>query len=342
MDWANTLRVRVVRALDDAPTLIGEDAGGLLGEYVVGEQGQLMFRPRFTFQPGLIYVVYLRSFVGNREQEAGDDSGRAEAGTESAAFKLVGWGRIALPATGPPQLVRISPRLECLPENLLKFYLHFDRPMRKGVALEHVRLVGPEGVIDRPFLALEQELWSRDGTRLTLILDPGRVKQGLRPREELGPILQSGLSYALEVDAGWDDALGRKLADGVAIEFKATAADEVQPQPGRWQWVLPRAGSQQELVVQLDEPLDDAILRRALGVWFEGNEVNGEVRVDAGQQRWRFVPEENWAPGEYELRFPDSLEDLAGNSVGRLFEVDQFKRAESPEPKIRRLNFKIR
>ena len=49
--------------------------------------------------------------------------------------------------------------------------------------------------MDAPFLELDEELWSPDGTRFTLVFDPGRIKRGLKPREEAGPILEAGKSY---------------------------------------------------------------------------------------------------------------------------------------------------
>ena len=32
-----------------------------------------------------------------------------------------------------------------------------------------------------PFLELDEELWSTDGRRFTLLFDPGRIKRGLKP-----------------------------------------------------------------------------------------------------------------------------------------------------------------
>ena len=48
-----------------------------------------------------------------------------------------------------------------------------------------------------PFLELEQELWSGDGRRFTLLFDPGRIKRGLKPREEQGPSSSRGFSPRL-------------------------------------------------------------------------------------------------------------------------------------------------
>ena len=68
--------------------------------------------------------------------------------------------------------------------------------------------------VDLPFLELEQELWDSSGKRFTLFFDPGRIKRGLKPREEVGPALEEGKSYTFVVDRAWHDAQGDSLKDG--------------------------------------------------------------------------------------------------------------------------------
>ena len=55
--------------------------------------------------------------------------------------------------------------------------------MQRGDIYRYIRLLDDEGIaVELPFLEIEQELWSRDGHRLMLLLDPGRVKRELKPR----------------------------------------------------------------------------------------------------------------------------------------------------------------
>ena len=67
---------------------------------------------------------------------------------------------------------RVYPSADRLPENQLKFYLHFSAPMREGVFLNYCRLLDQRG---EPVLEQfrETELWSEDHRRLTLWLHPG-------------------------------------------------------------------------------------------------------------------------------------------------------------------------
>ena len=44
----------------------------------------------------------------------------------------------------------------------------------------------------------------------------------------------------------------------------------------------------------------------------------------------RFTPRAPWRAGTYQLTALAMLEDLAGNRIGRAFEVDQFDRADRP------------
>ena len=107
----------------------------------------------------------------------------------------------------PARLVQVYPTSDRLPENQLKFYVHFSAPMSRGDSYRYIHLLESEnGEVDLPFLELGEELWSQDGTRLTVFFDPGRIKRGLKPREEVGPSLEEGKSYTLRIDADWPDA----------------------------------------------------------------------------------------------------------------------------------------
>ena len=52
-----------------------------------------------------------------------------------------------------------------------------------------------------------------------------------------------------------------------------------------------------------------------------GPRVVGDVRVDSNETRWTMTPNEPWRSGDYALIALGILEDLAGNRIGRPFEV---------------------
>lgn len=298
--WARHFRVSV----HAEPS--GRDTPPIAGTYRVAN-GALRFEPRFPFEPGVRY----------------------EARVPITAPSLV--SEFALPApapSAPASLTRVDPAADRLPENLLKFYLHFSKPMGRGKAYDHVRILDSQGdALRSPFLELGEELWDPSGTRLTLLLDPGRIKRGLRPREEEGPILEAGKAYTLVVDRDWPDAEGQALGESFRKPFRAGPADETQPDPKTWTVVPPTAGSSESLTVTFPESLDRAILDRAVVVRApDGRSVAGAVEVAANATRWRFRPAQAWAAGTYTLVIDAELEDLAGNSIARPFEVDVFNR----------------
>ena len=46
--------------------------------------------------------------------------------------------------------------------------------------------------------------------------------------------------------------------------------------------------------------------------------------MDRHETQWRFVPYAAWTAGAYNLQVDTALEDVAGNRVGRPFDVDTF------------------
>lgn len=295
--WSAFFRVSLVSAES------GAAPPAVLGHYALADDGAV-FRPRFPLKPGLRHVARFHL-----------DPARVLA--ECTVL-------IPLPETEPTRVAAIYPSAAKLPENLLRFYVQFSAPMRQGDIYRHVRLLDAENKpVALAFLEIEQELWSRDGTRLTLLLDPGRVKRGLKPRAEAGPALVAGQSYRLWIDPSWRDAHGKLLAEPADKVFHVGPPDEVQPSPNRWRIESPPAGTVAALTVVFDEPLDYAMLQRVIRVMDgDGREIDGEVTLADRETRWLFKPAEKWSAGEYLLQVATSLEDVVGNSIAKLFEVD--------------------
>jgi hypothetical protein len=97
------------------------------------------------------------------------------------------------------------------------------------------------------------------------------------------------------------------------------------------------------VVITFPEPLDHGLLMRALGVTRDGKEVDGAITVDQSETRWTFTPTASWKTGTYQLLALDILEDLAGNQIGRAFEVDNFDTVDkSPNPQTITIPFHVR
>ena len=284
----------------------GREARAMLGRTRV-EGDALVFEPRFPFERGLAYRALLQS------------SG-AEPRTWDFSFAPLA----RVPSTS---VRRVYPSSDVLPANVLRFYVHFSAPMRRGEAYRNVRLLDAEGeTIEGAFLELEPELWDPDTTRLTLLIDPGRIKRGLLLHEQLGPVLHPERRYALAIDADWRDARGTALVGPYQKSFRTVAEDMTPPDPRHWSLSAPPAGTRSALRAELDEALDHALLERVLSVRGpEGEPLAGTPEASEAETIWTWVPAAPWGEGRHELVVDTVLEDLAGNGVGRPFEVDRIE-----------------
>ena len=59
-----------------------------------------------------------------------------------------------------------------------------------------------------------------------------------------------------------------------------------------------------------------------LGDVFEIPGVSGKAAIGPGETEWRFQPDRPWKAAEHQLVINMALEDLAGNRIGRPFDVE--------------------
>ena len=153
------------------------------------------------------------------------------------------------------------------------------------------------------------------------------------------PILD-GRRYTLVIDPEWRDAEGVSLAAPYRKKFIAGPPDETPIDPKAWTVYPPPGGTREPLVVDFAEPLDRAVLVRALTL----EDVAGDVEITHNETRWVFTPALDWLAGSYALIALAVLEDLAGNQIGKPFEVDIFERIDAPDDiaEMHRIPFVIR
>ena len=288
------------------------------------ESGVLVLEPQFPPAPGATYTAIMR--------------------VDGSPPQVVRFTARERPAAPPTHVTRVYPTADRVPENLLKFYVHFSAPMSRGHVYDHIRLLDSAGKeIELPFLELDEELWDPEMTRLTLFIDPGRIKRGVRPLEEVGPALESGKRFTLSIDRGWPDARGKPLKEEFRKPFEVGPPDRDPLVPHRWEIRVPKAASREPLVVGFGEPMDHALARRLIRVLDNsGNPVAGAVEMEVWERRWAFTPDLPWGRGDYSLVVQPTLEDLAGNNIGKPFEVDLV---EGTEPAVLRpvsLQVKVR
>lgn len=289
-----------------------DERPAVLGKVEVQENG-LTFRPRFDFEPGVRYRVRLdaRSLGGPHPIE-----------------KIVGLP--SRPMNPITVVEHVYPSTERLPTNMLRFYVVFSRPMSQRDSYQHVQLLKPDGeAVDLPFLELEEELWDAEGKRMTLYIDPGRIKREVQPREDLGPVFEPGKKYTLVIARTWKDAQGLPLKEAYRKSIVAVEPFHGAHDPKDWKITSPPSGSREPLIVQFPRPLDQALVRRMIRVVDRDDTVvPGSISVDDEETTWRFLPRESWPTGTYQLVVDTALEDIAGNRIDGAFEVDVFDKAE--------------
>ncbi|MBD2702972.1 hypothetical protein IC229_20160 [Spirosoma sp. BT702] len=271
----------------------------IAGQFQRSDEGML-FEPLVPFTRGLVYELWLRNKrLSEIEIPALADSDR-------------------------PFLKGIYPSADTLPENLLKVYLQFSRPMREGQSLRYVTLLkNGTDTLSGTFLDLQPELWDADRTMLTLWLDPGRIKRNLHPNQQLGAPLQAGTTYRLVVSGEWPDAQGATLGKTLSKTFVTDARDGVSPDPMQWSMNHPPPGTSQPLVITFPEPLDYSLLLETFRIRREDSTlVSGTWRTSFDEEKIVFSSAKPWLAGNYTLRIESRLEDLAGNNLNRPFDRD--------------------
>jgi hypothetical protein len=288
----------------------------MLGTYNIASDS-LRFEPQFPLASSVSYAATF---------EPAALPGSAQGGSPVSSVY-----QTSRPVSRPNTVVaHIYPTASVLPENLLKFYLQFSAPMNRGYIYDHIHLRNAKGRnVELPFLEIDEELWNQDMTRLTLFIDPGRIKRGVRPLEEIGPALEDGKSFALVIDPAWRDATGQPLKAGFEKRFRVGPPDRQPPDPAKWKIDPPNSGKRQPLVIKFPEPLDYALALRVIRITdADGKLIAGETTLSDKERRWSFVPASSWNRGRHHLLVQNTIEDLAGNNIGKAFEVDLFDKVE--------------
>jgi len=274
-----------------------------------------------------------------------DPEFRLSAGSRyRATLSLPGSKPVSIDYTVPaavdqqPAIVeRVYPTGDQLPANLLKFYVCFSRPMRQtDRVFDQMHILDEKGKpVHDPWRRFQQ--WSDDGRRLTLWIHPGRVKQGVNLREELGPVLVPGQRFTLRLDATLEDLSGTPMAAAFEKPFVATEEDRTRLDLTQWKIAAPKTGSRDPLRVTFPKPLDHALVTRLITFCDEsGRTMDGVVTVGAEERSCSFTPASPWRAGRYSVRADELLEDLAGNTPVRVFDADL---AAPKTPPVTRITF---
>jgi hypothetical protein len=278
----------------------------------------LSFVPRYPLEPGTLY----RASFGTDAAKAASSEYRVPERAQSA----------------PATIVKILPSGDVLPANHLKLYVYFSAPMRGGRDIfDQICIIDADGnEVADPWL--RDELWDEKDQVLIIYIHPGRIKWGLLLRETLGPVLLPDKDYSFVVRGTMLDAMGQKLGKDHVKKFRTTAEERTRIPMTGWKLQAPVAGSRQPLKVEFPRVLDHIGQEKFLVVKdAAGQVVKGTIAVGAGEKTWSFTPQEPWRAGEHGLHVDPRLEDVAGNTPVRPFDVD----LKAPEQKAQSLVLKF-
>ena len=273
------------------------------------------FVPRFPFVDGVSYSLLVRSASEADGAEAWDIRRPSAAGSATTS------------------VVAIYPTAAALPVNLLRVYVHFSAPMSESWAARAITVSHADTgeTLDDVFLPPEPELWDAERKRLTMLLDPGRIKRGLVPNLEFGYPLVEGTTVRIAIDPAFRDATGQPLRAGAERTYSIGPALRSRLDPHAWRLTAPAARSREPLLVEFDRPLDHGLLQHCLSVQDgDGRTIEGAGETGNGDGSWRFAPDAPWQTGEYRLVVEPRLEDVAGNSPARVFDRDVTLAEDAP------------
>jgi hypothetical protein len=212
-------------------------------------------------------------------------------------------------AAAGPYAIGIWPAARWLPANILRFYLQFSEPSEAAFERTQLRLAASTGaLIQDAFLLLNEELWSPDGRRLTVYMEPGRIKRGMGTNPAHEPALVPGEFYHLEVTTG-----GR-----VFRRAFGTLPPVVEPLlESQWRLTRPRAGTRQPVEVVFDRVIDHAIVADEVHVQGpDGRRLAGIQALSDNGLKLAFHPDAHWKNTDYSVVFSRRFEDVCGNRLG--------------------------
>src|SRR5688572_17840134 len=276
--------------LDNAPTdsiekwvsvklASGHHNQSILGKYSV-DDNKVLFHPVIPFTRGKEYHIFFKEKLLSSVRLPPDQRSKTS------------------------NVVKVYGINDTVPENLLKVYIFFSKPMQQGGSLEHITMIkdGRDTLRD-VFLDLQPELWNTEGTMLTLWLDPGRIKRDLKPNQKLGTPLRTGSHYELIIKPDWQNTEGGLLERPYRKSFNVGLRDDQSPVYTDWKIVAPAAESSEPLHIYFHEPLDAILASQAIrvldskGVAIPGTEVTNEKGTALVFRRNRG----KWTAGEYVL-----------------------------------------
>jgi len=123
-----------------------------------------------------------------------------------------------------------------------------------------------------------------------------------------------------------------KLGVVTVKRFSTAAEDRGRIDLRGWKVHAPAANTSGVLSVVLGKSLDYRGLLSGLTVkTADGQPVDGECAIGADERSWCFTPSRPWRAGRHCLHVSPELEDVAGNTPARPFDLDLSSLGETAQ-----------
>lgn len=239
----------------------------------------------------------------------------------------------------PLEVKALYPNTDEVPNNILKWYVRFSKPVNPVKIYDHIQFLDANGkAIDRAILDIKSSLLSSDGTLLTVWVEPGRQKRLLGPNKHLGSVFEIGNNYSLVIDASLKDMNGYPMGQSFSHRFMTSEEDRNKPSIDKWLIDPVHSDSRDPLIVHFEEAVDFGSLLDAFYVLKNKQVIEGVLDLDQKDKMIYFTPKQPWSSGNYTIEILAQLEDLAGNNLLHLFDrpLDEaLNKTPSPSFKLR-------
>lgn len=277
------------------------------------KQERLMIRPVLPLLPD-IYVLRIETNNGVQKQ---------------LTFEVVASSKEHI----HPSATHIGPSTT-IPANALRLYIYFNEPMARGQVKEFISLRTQYGQKDQfAFLNLLTELWGPQQRRLTLLFDPGRVKQDVGPNLAIGSPLVANHTYQLVIANGMMSAHGLPTKDDLVFPIEVVGAEKRKVSLSDWIVVAPEKQTQEPLLVKFTRLVDPYNAQRNIDITgTDGEPIVGKLIVNTDS--FTFLPVEPWSLGEHTIVVDNDFEDVAGNRLNASFDSIRGRLKNDPEHQL--------
>lgn len=220
-----------------------------------------------------------------------------------------------------PKVIAIYPTTDSIPVNILRFYIQFSAPIQEMDILKHIELLDENNKnITGVFYENQYELWNENRTKVTLIVDPGRVKLGLLANNKMGRAFDEGKNYSLKIDSLLLGFNNQPLANSYSKKFTAVKEDIVPPDTKKWKLSLPISNTTEPIVIDFKDKIDHISANTLIKIFRDNKEIKGKMFLQNHEQKAIFIPYKKFKKGSYQLIVNYRLEDIAANSVNQVFD----------------------